>query len=265
MTVESNSRSINGISAVIITKDAARSLAACLKSVAFCDEVLVVDSGSTDDTLAIARDTGARIVECAWRGFGPTKQFAVEQAAHDLIVSIDADEMVTDELRDAILALRSERAAGHTAWQVARRNRFMGRYLAHGEGYPDWCLRVFDRRHARWSDDLVHERVIVDGDAAPGRLGGDLLHDSVDSMESYVAKQNRYSTLAAEAAFARGKTSSAVQLFLSPLARFIRFYFVRRGFLDGVPGLVHILIGCQASFLKHAKSLALQAARKAAR
>jgi hypothetical protein len=136
----------------------------------------------------------------------------------------------------------------------------MGRYLRHGEGYPDWSLRLFDRRMARWSDDAVHERVIAQGEV--GTLVGDLLHDSAESLETYLAKQNRYSTLAAEAALARGKRAGVVTLLMSPLLRFIKFYFLRLGLLDGLPGLVHILIGCTASFAKYAKMLAFQKSRE---
>ncbi len=244
------------LSAVLITRDAAGQLPACLASLAFCDEILVVDSGSTDGTVALARRAGARVVETHWRGFGPQKQFAVEQAAHDGVLCVDADERVSPELAANIVATLAAVPPGPTfaAYRFARRNRFMGRYLKHGEGYPDWSLRLFDRRHARWSDDAVHERVIAAGPV--GTLAGDLLHDSAESLETYLAKQNRYSTLAAQAALAAGKRSSAARLLLSPLVRFIRFYFLRRGFLDGLPGLVHILIGCHASFAKHAKMLA---------
>ncbi|NWG32472.1 MAG: hypothetical protein HXY29_13400 [Rhodocyclaceae bacterium] len=135
----------------------------------------------------------------------------------------------------------------------------MGRYLKHGEGYPDWSLRLFDRRHARWSEDAVHERVVTHGSV--GTLKGDLLHDSAESLERYLEKQNRYSTLTAHAALARGQRSTVARLLLSPLARFVKFYFLRLGFLDGVPGLAHILIGCYASFAKHAKMLAVQVER----
>lgn len=245
------------LSAVIITRDAATQLPACLDSLAFCDEILVVDSGSTDDTVELARRRGARVIETHWRGFGPQKQFAVEQASHDWVLCIDADERVSDALAASI---RDELPApSFKAYRLARRNRFMGRYLRHGEGYPDWSLRLFDRRHARWSDDAVHERVVVAGPI--GTLAGDLLHDSAESLERYLEKQNHYSTLAAQAALAAGKRSSAARLLLSPLARFFKFYFLRLGLLDGVPGLVHILIGCYASFAKHAKMLAAQVER----
>jgi len=241
------------VSAVIIVRDAADSLAPCLASLGFCAEILVVDSGSADGTLEIARDHGARVIETHWRGFGPQKQFAVAQAAYDWVLCIDADERVTPELAASIAALP---APSFHAYRCARRNRFMGRYLRHGEGYPDWSLRLFDRRRARWSDDAVHEKVVTD--VPVGTLAGDLLHDSAESLENYLAKQNRYSTLAADKALAAGRRSGAAQLLLSPLLRFVRFYFLRGGFLDGLPGLVHILVGCHASFTKHAKMLAIQ-------
>ncbi len=246
------------ISAVLITKNAAGQLPECLASLAFCDEILVVDSDSTDGTPELAAKLGARVIASEWRGFGPQKQFAVEQAAHDWVLCVDADERVSEALRQSILAALPALTFG--AYRFARCNRFMGRYLRHGEGYPDWSLRLFDRRMARWSDDAVHERVIAQGEV--GTLVGDLLHDSAESLETYLAKQNRYSTLAAEAALARGKRAGVVTLLMSPLLRFIKFYFLRLGLLDGLPGLVHILIGCTASFAKYAKMLAFQKSRE---
>ena len=142
------------------------------------------------------------------------------------------------------------------AYSIARRNRFLGRWLAHGEGYPDWNIRLFDRRRARWSDDLVHEKVVADGTAA--RLDGDLLHASAESIDAYIAKQNRYTTVQAEQMHARGERASAGQLVFSPVARFLRFYVFRLGFLDGLAGFAHIAIGAFASFLKYAKLRALQ-------
>jgi len=242
------------LSAVLITRDAAGCLPACLASLSFCDELLVVDGGSQDGTAAIAQNAGARVIETHWRGFGPQKQFAIEQASHDWVLCIDADEQITPQLAVAIQAVLP--APTFSAYKLPRCNRFMGRYLRHGEGYPDWSLRLFDRRHARWSEDAVHERVITTGEV--GTLSGDLLHDSAESLERYLDKQNRYSSLAAEAAIEAGKRSSTSRLLISPLIRFIKFYLLRGGFLDGLPGLVHILIGCYASFAKHAKMLACQ-------
>jgi hypothetical protein len=261
------------LSAVLITLNAADWLDACLASVAFCDEIVVVDSGSEDASTAIAEQHGARVIRSEWRGFGPQKQFAVAQASHDWVLCIDADERVSERLRESIVAAtcpssgvpgtRSEPAPARcvpvgtlAGYRFARCNKFMGRYLKHGEGYPDWCLRLFDRRRARWSDDTVHEKVIAGGEV--GSLSGDLLHESAESLEAYLAKQNRYSTLAAEAALAQGRRATPLHLLLSPVVRFAKFYFFRLGLLDGLPGLVHILVGCGTSFAKYAKMLAFQ-------
>ena len=242
------------LSAVIIAKNAARQLPECLESLAFCDEILVVDSGSDDGTVALAQSRGARVIQSEWRGFGPQKRYAVEQAAHDWVLCVDADERVSPELRSAIE--RALAAPANAAYRFPRCNRFLGRYLRHGEGYPDWSLRLFDRRRARWSDDAVHEKVLTD--AAVGTLTGDLLHDSAETLDAYLAKQNRYTTLAAQQAFDAGRRANALQLLLSPLVRFVKFYFFRLGLLDGVPGLIHILIGCGNSFAKYAKMLDLK-------
>ena len=246
------------LSATLITLNAAAQLPACLDSLAFCDEIVVVDSGSQDGTIELARSRGARVIHCDWRGFGKQKQFAVEQASHEWILSIDADERVSERLQESIRQALAVPHHQHQAYRFPRCNRFLGRYLRHGEGYPDMSLRLFNRRHARWSDDSVHEKVLTDSDTTPGTLVGDLLHDSAETLDSYLAKQNRYTTLAAIQAVARGKRSHAGQLLLSPLLRFVKFYFFRRGFLDGLPGLVHILIGCTNSFTKHAKIIELQ-------
>jgi len=249
-----NSTSRPPLSAVLITLNAALQLPECLASLAFCDEILVVDSGSEDGTVALARAHGARVIQAGWRGFGPQKQFAVEQAAHDWVLCVDADERVSHELQAAIEQALA--APANSAYRFPRCNRFLGRYLRHGEGYPDWSLRLFDRRHARWSDDAVHERVVTG--AAIGTLAGDLLHDSAETLDHYLAKQNRYTTLAAQQAVAAGRRAHAAQLLLSPLLRFVKFYFFRLGFLDGLPGLTHILIGCGNSFIKYAKIRDLQ-------
>ena len=236
-------------SAVIITLDAATALAACLQSVAFADEVLVVDCGSTDATLALARQSGARVLHQDWLGYGAQKQFAISQAKNDWVLCLDADERVSMPLRGAIeAALIAPQAHG---FEMPRCNRFMGRWLRHGEGYPDWSLRLFRRSHGRWSDDAVHEKVILDG--MPARLRGDLLHESAETLALYLDKQDRYTTLQAQAMRRRGQRASIAQMLMSPVLRFIKFYLLRLGFLDGVAGLTHILIGCRNSYTKYAK------------
>ncbi len=239
---------------MLITLNAATQLAACLSSLAFADEIVVVDSGSTDDTLAIARRHGARVIAQDWLGFGAQKQFAVGQAAHDWVLCLDADERVTPALQESIAkTLGGQGSSSTPAWRMARANVFMGRVLRHGEGYPDWNLRLFDRRHARWSDDPVHEHVVPAAGVNVGTLTGDLMHESSETLSSYLAKQNRYTDLQAQRLHEQGKSVSAVRMALAPLARFLKFYVFRLGFLDGAPGLVHILIGCQNSLMKYAK------------
>ncbi len=173
----------------------------------------------------------------------------MEAAKHDWVLCLDADERVTPALRASIESAL-EAGTPH-AWRMARANRFMGRVLRHGEGYPDWSLRLFHRGHARWSDDAVHEKVTTDG--AIGTLTGDLLHESAETLESYLAKQNRYTSLQAERLHRDGHSAGWASIALSPLLRFIKFYIFRLGFLDGVPGLVHIAIGCSNSMVKYAK------------
>ncbi len=215
---------------------------------------MVVDSGSTDGTQALAEQHGARVIQQDWLGFGQQKQFAVGAAQHDWVLCLDADERVTPDLQASIEKALQAPATG--AFRFPRRNRFLGRYLKHGEGYPDWSLRLFDRRQARWSNDAVHEK--VETDCPVGELTGDLLHDSAESLASYLTKQNRYTTLAAEMALAAGKRASFGRIVVSPLLRFIKFYLIRQGFRDGLPGLIHIAIGCFNSFIKYSKMLERQ-------
>ena len=242
------------LSVVIIAKNAASQIGACLESVAFAAEVLVVDSGSEDETRAIADVMGCRVIEKEWLGFGQQKQFAVTQAKHDWVLCVDVDERVTRELEDSIRMALS--APKHKAFRMPRRNRFLGKWLTHGEGYPDWSLRMFHRQHASWSNDPVHEAVITTVDV--GELHGDLLHDSAEDVTTYLQKQNRYSSLHAEALFQQGVRAGYLKLFLSPLARFIKFYFLRLGFLDGGPGFAHVAVGCFATFAKYAKLIELK-------
>ena len=238
------------LSAVIITKNEAASIAECLGSVAgLCDEIVVLDSGSTDNTCAICERLGARVIRTDWPGFGEQKRRAVLAARNDWVLALDADERVSPELAESIRSALANPT--FSAYRFARRNRFMGRYLRHGEGYPDLSLRLFDRRFAQWSADAVHEKVC--STVPVGYLAGDLLHDSAETLAVYLEKQNRYTTLAANAALDVGHRVSAARVLVSPVLRFFKFYLIRRGFLDGLPGLVHILIGCFNSFSKYAK------------
>jgi glycosyltransferase involved in cell wall biosynthesis len=244
------------LSAVLITRNAAAVLAPCLESLAFADEIVVVDSGSSDGTAEIARRYGARLVQKEWLGFGRQKQYAVDQARHDWVLCLDADETVSPELAASIQAALARPVS--PVYRMPRRNRFLGHWLSHGEGYPDWSPRLFNRMNARWSDDLVHEKVLYA--VTPGTLQGDLMHDSSDDLTAYLERQNRYTTLAARQAYELGRSAGFFHLLMSPVVRFFKFYVFRLGFLDGMPGLVHISIGCMNSYLKYAKLIELRKA-----
>lgn len=246
------------LSVCIITFNCVQTLPACLDSVRFADEVLVVDSGSTDGTAELAAQSGARVIAQPWLGFGAQKQFAVDQACHDWVLCVDSDERVSPGLATSITDALA--APTQNAYMFPRCNRFLGRYLKHGEGYPDWSLRLFHRQHARWSDDPVHEKVITLGTV--GRLRGDLLHESAETLDTYLGKQNRYTTIAAQELYRQGERPSAWRVVVSPTFRFIKFYVFRLGFLDGWPGLVHIGIGCFNSFTKYSKLLDLMRQEK---
>lgn len=243
------------VSAVIITLNAASQLEKTLQSLQFCDDLVIVDSGSTDQTLQIAASHGARVFQLEWRGFGPQKQYAVAQAKNDWVLCLDADEEVSPELRQSIQRTLQNAPSEMAGYRMPRCNYFLGRYLRHGEGYPDLSLRLFHRHRANWNTEPVHEGVegLTPG-AQFGLLDGDLLHHSAESLNQYLNKQNRYTEIQASMQAARGKWPSTGKLVLSPLVRFIKFYVLRRGFLDGWAGLVHISIGCFNSFIKYAKT-----------
>lgn len=251
----------------IVSKDAAGQIADCIDSVQFADEVVVVDSGSTDATKEIAAARGCRVVEQAWLGFGKQKQFAVSLAKHDWVLCLDVDERVTPELAQSIAQeFSSQQGPRAQLYAMPRRNRFLGRWLSHGEGYPDRSARLFDRRHAGWSEDPVHETVIgAHHGVRTGVLSGDLLHESAEDLATYLQKQNRYSSLHAELLFSQGVRVGYAKLWLSPMARFVKFYVLRLGFLDGGPGFAHIAIGCFAAFAKYAKLIELENRRDSRR
>lgn len=237
------------LSVVLITKNAASVLEPCLLSVDFADELVVVDCGSADSTLEIAGKYHARVIYQPWLGFGPQKRCAVTHASHDWVLCLDADERVSSQLRANILDVLEN--PQFLAYRFPRRNRFLGRWLSHGEGYPDFNLRLFHRHHAHWSLDPIHEK--VETDESVGQLDGDLLHESEQSLADYLAKQNRYTTLQAERWVVSGRALPPYRIVLSPLIRFIRFYIFRMGFLDGFPGFIHIVIGAFNSFMKYIK------------
>lgn len=224
------------ISAVILSYNEADRLEACLRSVSFCDEILVVDSHSTDGTAALARQLGARVIERPWPGYRSQREFAIAQARHDWILSIDADEIVSPALYREILRLRVRGFGRHTGFQYPRALQYLGRSLRHGNTWPDRAVRLFDRRHARYTGYQVHERLEVAGPI--GRLEGTVEHHSYRSLEEHQQRMQKYARLWAEEAHGAGKHASVAKLVFNPPWRFVRGYVLRGGFRDGWRGLV---------------------------
>lgn len=228
------------LSACIIAHNEADRIADCLDSLAFCDEILVVDSGSTDDTVAICQARGARVLYRPFDGFQAQKQYAVEQARHDWILSLDADERVSPALRAAILAERA-RGFARAGYRFDRLSEYFGRFLRHGNPYPDRQLRLFDRRRGGWNAHRqIHERVVVEGPV--GHLPGPLLHHPYRSFLQLLDKKQKYARMMAEHEHARGRRARVSKLLLAPAWRFLRGYVLRGGFRDGVPGLIESLV-----------------------
>lgn len=224
------------ISAVILTRNEADRLERCLSSLHFCDEILVIDAQSTDGTAELAQRLGARVIHRPWPGFRSQREFAIAQARHDWILSIDADESVSPALYRSILRQRRRGFGDRAGFEYPRALEYHGRYLRHGNVYPDRAARLFDRRRARYAGYQVHERLELDGPV--GRLDGDIEHRSYRSFDDHLARMQTYARLWAEDAHAAGKHASLAKVFFNPLWRFIRGYVLRGGCLDGWRGLV---------------------------
>lgn len=239
------------LSVAVITLNEEERIRGCLESVAWADEVVVVDSGSSDKTVEIAREFTDRVVFHAWAGYGAQKNFAVDRCGSDWLLSLDADERVSDGLRAEILATLAG-PSGDTGFRIPRRNVFQGRWMRHGGLYPDYQLRLFRRGRGRFVEAAVHESVELDGPA--GRLREPLIHESYRGIADFVARANRYSDLAAEGLAALGRGGGAADLLLRPAWRFATMYLLRGGFLDGWRGLILAVLYAQYVFLRAAKA-----------
>lgn len=238
----------------IITRNEAANIVACLRSVSFADEVVVLDSGSTDDTVALARAEGARVeVAADWPGFGPQKNRVLDMAQGEWVLSLDADERVTPELAAEIQAVLRE--PRHDAYDMPRLSSFCGRFIRHSGWWPDRVLRLFRRGKARFTDAAVHEKVVPQGPV--GHLRAHLLHYTYPTLDSALAKMNRYSSDAALAMHARGRRASMASALGHGFWTFIRIYVVRRGFLDGRHGFVLASVAAMGSFSRYAKLMFL--------
>jgi glycosyltransferase involved in cell wall biosynthesis len=237
------------LSAIVITKNEAANIAACLDCLAFCDERIVVDCGSTDSTVEIARQKGARVEFHEWRGFGPQKNHALSLATGGWVLSIDADERVTPELAAAIKTALTDVA---DAWEFPRLSSFCGRQMRHSGWYADYVLRLFRRGKARFDDVIVHERVICEG--AVKRLRQPLIHHPVLKLEDALSRMDRYSTASAQAIVASGRKVSFLTAVGHGLYSFLRSYLLRAGFLDGAEGFLLAVANAEGSYYRYMKA-----------
>ena len=253
------------LTVTVITYNEGTHIAAALESVAWADEIIVVDSRSTDGTIETARRFATIVEERDWAGYGAQKNYAADRASNDWILSIDADERVTPELAEEIRGVMRNGpvAPGYLITRVAH---YLGRWIRSTDWYPDYHLRLYDRRAARWSERKVHESVEVDGVAKGGkrlpRLRGELLHYPYRNMSDHLRKIDTYTTLAAQQWQAEGRHATAFHALIYPRLAFLRNYILRLGFRDGQIGLVVSLLNSHYVFLKYAKLLELQWKRK---
>jgi glycosyltransferase involved in cell wall biosynthesis len=244
-----------GLSVIVIARDEEKHLGAALDSVRWADEIVVVDSGSRDRTVEIAREHGANVVvQDDWPGFGAQKNRALDRATRDWVLSIDADERVTPELGQEIEAI--VRGAGvHDAYEMPRLSSYCGRFMRHGGWWPDRVTRLFRRGKARFSDDLVHERVIVQG--STGRLAGHLEHLAFEDFDEVLRKIDSYSTANAKMMHARGKRGSLAAAVLHGGWAFLRTYVLQAGFLDGRHGFMLAVSNAEGTYYRYLKLMRL--------
>lgn len=236
------------LSVIIITKNEAANMRACLESVAWADEVIVLDSGSTDDTVAIGKELRAQVhVSEGWPGFGQQKNRALGYATRDWVLSLDADERVTPELREQLTAAMAN--AGYSGYYIPRLSQFCGKFVRHSGWYPDYVLRLFRRGAGKFSGDEVHERVLLDGHA--GKLSSPLLHYSYRTAEDVERKVQHYATAAARQMHASGKKATWLDAPVRGSWAFLRTYLLRLGVLDGGAGLAIAHMNARTTYLKY--------------
>jgi glycosyltransferase involved in cell wall biosynthesis len=241
------------ISAAIITLNEAENIRAACESVSWADEIIVVDSESSDATREIAADCGARVINRAWPGFAAQKQFATDQAAHDWVFSLDADERVSDELKSSIASLRND--AGHQladGYRIARRTFYMGRWIRGGGWYPDYQLRLFRKSQAHWEGPHIHESVKMNAGARIRTLSGDILHyPGAGAAYHHRMIGERYAPLAAKQMFEGGRRTSTIRIAAAGPSAFVRSFFLKAGFRDGLAGWTIASFAAHHAFLKH--------------
>ena len=244
------------ISACIIAFNEEDRIQKCIDSLRFCDEIIVVDSHSTDRTREIAEECGARVIERDWPGHRQQKQFCTDQASNDWILSLDADETIGDELRDEIIELRDRGFPEKAGWRMPRLSYYMGAWVNHGTWRPDWNLRLFDRRRARWGGNNPHDRVELAGPM--GTLAGQIYHYPYRTLDEHLTTIEKYTSIMAEGMAQRGKCASVLNLIVNPWVRFIKYYFLKAGFLDGWRGLVMAYLAAHYVRIKYIKLMVKQ-------
>ena len=247
------------VSATVITLNEARHIRECLASLSWANEIIVVDSGSTDGTPDLARAAGATVITRDWPGYAAQKDYAASQAAHDWIFSIDADERVTPELA-AEIQRTLEQPSDRVGFRIPRITFHLGRWIRHTDWYPDYQLRLYDRRHASWGQRRVHESVTARGPV--GQLSCDLQHYAYRDIGHHFETMQNYTRLAALQMLDEGRSSSFFHLLVHPPAAFLRNYILKAGFLEGTPGLIISAMNSYYVFLKFAKLWALQSTVK---
>ncbi len=238
------------LSVVIITKNEEKNLTRCLESVKWADEIIVVDSKSTDLTIEIAQKYKTEILIIDWTGFGPAKNEGVAQATSEWILSIDADEVVTPLLKEEILdiAKNSQQCNG---FYINRKTNFLGKWIQYSGWYPDYVLRLFRKDEGKFDNARVHEKLIVNGKTE--RLNNDLLHYSYPNLKHYFEKANLYTTLGARDSFEKGKKVSLSDITVRPFASFIKHYIIKQGYRDGIEGLFISAFSALSVMVKYAK------------
>jgi glycosyltransferase involved in cell wall biosynthesis len=239
------------LTATIITYNEERNIARAMESLRCCDEIVVVDSGSSDRTAEIAEKLGARVIESPWGGYARQKNYAAERASHDWILSIDADEALSEALEGEIWHIRKN-GPEYDGYTMPRLAQYLGKWILHSGWYPDRKVRLYDRRKAKWVGEFVHESVAVDGRV--GHLQSDLLHFTCDSLSEHLKTMDRYTTLAAEQLVAQGKRVGVRSLAFDPVWTFVRTLVFQRGYADGVEGLTIAWMAALYNFVKYAKA-----------
>jgi len=239
------------LSVIIITLNEEANLPRCLESVKCAEELVVADTGSVDRTLEIAKECGAKTIQLEWKGFGEAKKRALEAASCDWVLSLDADEVVSERLRAEIQNLLTSDPPPFDGYSIPRRSMFLGHWMSHGGWYPDYVLRLFKREKGHFEDKKVHESLSLTGRA--GRLKGDLLHYSDPDLEHYLKKMNRYTSLSAQELQERGKVASLADVLFRPMATFWKIYLFKGGFLDGIYGFLLALFSSVHVVTKYVK------------